>query len=255
MDIDCDALLKKLERKPRKLETIPFTAEEFEAIATKMANLGYIHTKTSLEALKAYMSGYGLLLMGDVGTGKTLFFKALFKALEPSDSLEQLNRKLRNEEPQICYMRETVGMDFDDIESCITDLDYQEVLFDDIGVEVIANDWGRKFELVPWLVDLRVNKSRRTHFTTNLSADQLLERYGARTIDRLHALTKVFEFKGESRRRTIPNRAALAEHKEKLARIKRQQEEEEQAKKREAEQAARAASGDDTIDLPDDMPF
>ena len=70
MDIDCDALLKKLERKPRKLETIPFTAEEFEAIATKMANLGYIHTKTSLEALKAYMSGYGLLLMGDVGTGK-----------------------------------------------------------------------------------------------------------------------------------------------------------------------------------------
>ena len=79
MNINYDELLKDLERPQEDIEPIPFTEEEFKTFATQMADLGYIHTAASLDALQAYMAGYGLLLMGDVGTGKTFFFEKLFE--------------------------------------------------------------------------------------------------------------------------------------------------------------------------------
>ena len=247
MNLDYDEMLKNLERPSEEIETVPFTQEEFEQLAGKMADLGYIHSKASLEALEAYMSGYGLLLMGDVGTGKTFFFKTLFEALKPSDSIGEFEWEVLKKKPHIYYMRKTIGMAFDDIEEAVIDLNQREVLFDDIGVEVVANDWGRKFELVPWLVDLRLEKEHRSHFTTNLSADQLLERYGARTVDRLHALVKVFEFKGKSHRKTLPNSAAVAEYKKKKA-------EEEERQKWLSTPPANPAEMD-MADAADDTPF
>ena len=251
MNLDYDEMLKKLERKPKEIETIPFTQEKFEEVAGKMADLGYIHSKASLEALEAYMSGYGLLLIGDVGTGKTFFFETLIKALTPSDDFERSMWEFGGASPHIFYMRKTIGMAFDDIEEAVTDLNQRDVIFDDIGVEVVANDWGRKFELVPWLVDLRLNREPRSHFTTNLSADQILERYGARTVDRLHALVKVVEFRGESHRQTLPNSAAVDEYKKKVEREKQRQEE----KKRMEELAAQRAKSKELYWGTDDIPF
>lgn len=71
MNINYDEMLKDLERPQDEVQEIHYPEEEFKAIAGLMADLGYIHTKESLDALQAYMSGYGLLLTGDVGTGKT----------------------------------------------------------------------------------------------------------------------------------------------------------------------------------------
>ncbi len=224
MSINYDELLKKLERPPKEIKTEPFTQEEFEFIAGKMADLGYIHTKTSLKALEAYMSGYGLLLLGDVGTGKTFFFKTLFKAMEPTDRILAVCIEQTKSNPEIYRMSKTIGMAFNDIKDEVDGLYRQEVLFDDIGVEVVANDWGRKFELVPWLVDLRLKAARRTHFTTNLTADQLLERYGARTIDRMHTLVRVIEFKGKSHRQTIPDTEAILEFRKNRAEDEHRQE-------------------------------
>ena len=246
MNADYDEMLKKLERPRKEIETVHFSQEEFEQLAGKMADLGYIHSKVSLEALEAYMAGYGLLLTGDVGAGKTFFFETLFKALEPSDRNGEWEWKILGKKPEIYYMRKTIGMAFNDVDGEIADLDRRDVLFDDIGVEVVANDWGRKFELVPWLVDLRLQNEHRSHFTTNLSADQLLERYGARTVDRLHALVKVFEFKGQSHRQTLPNRATVIEHKRKKEQDKQMQEwlSSLQAKRKELEDG-----------IHDDLPF
>lgn len=120
----------------------------------------------------------------------------------------------------ILRMSDTIGQRFNDINDEIKGLGRADVVFDDIGVEVIANDWGRKFELVPWLVDKRVRARGRTHFTTNLSPDQLLERYGVRTVDRMHELATVIEFKGKSHRKTLPNDAAKRYFIEKMKRRK-----------------------------------
>lgn len=100
MNINYDEMLKKLDRPQDMIETISFTEEEFETLASKMADLGYIHTKASL------------------------------------------------------------------------------------------------------------------------SAEQLLERYGVRTVDRMHELTTVIEFKGKSLRRTRPNAIAVSDHKKEVAQRK-----------------------------------
>lgn len=212
-------MLKKLDRPQDMIETISFTEEEFETLASKMADLGYIHTKASLDALKAYMSGYGLLLMGDVGTGKTFFFETLFKALKGS-SIDEIILEEMGKTRHIIRMNDTIGESFEAIKDNITELDSANIAFDDIGVETGANDWGRKFELLPWLVETRMHASGRTHFTTNLSAEQLLERYGVRTVDRMHELTTVIEFKGKSLRRTRPNAIAVSDHKKGVAQRK-----------------------------------
>lgn len=227
MNINYDELLEDLKRPQKDIETISFTEEEFKTLATQMADLGYIHTPASLDALQAYMSGYGLLLMGDVGTGKTFFFEKLFEAEKIINSKEKdmiVYMQTIDITRNIIRMNDTIGESFEDIKDEIEGLSKANVAFDDIGVEVGANDWGQKFELVPWLVEKRVRAQGRTHFTTNLSADQLLERYGARIVDRMHELATVIEFKGKSHRKTLPNETALSKHKEKLARIKEMEE-------------------------------
>ena len=227
MNINYDELLKDLERPQEDIEPIPFTEEEFKTLATQMADLGYIHTAASLDALQAYMAGYGLLLMGDVGTGKTFFFEKLFEAEKIINSKEKdmiVYMQTIDITRNIIRMNDTIGESFEDIKDEIEGLSKANVAFDDIGVEVGANDWGQKFALVPWLVEKRVRAQGRTHFTTNLSADQLLERYGARVVDRMHELATVIEFKGKSHRKTLPNETALSKHKKKLARIKEMEE-------------------------------
>ena len=233
MNINYDELLKDLERPQEDIEPIPFTEEEFKTFATQMADLGYIHTAASLDALQAYMAGYGLLLMGDVGTGKTFFFEKLFEAEKIINSKEKdmiVYMQTIDITRNIIRMNDTIGESFEDIKDEIEGLSKANVAFDDIGVEVGANDWGQKFELVPWIVEKRALAQGRTHFTTNLTADQLLERYGTRTVDRMHELAKVIEFKGKSHRKTLPNATARLHHKVKMERLKEQEEREALAK-------------------------
>jgi DNA replication protein len=61
--------------------------------------------------------------------------------------------------------------------------------------------YGEKRLAFPELVDEAEKKGKLLIVTTNLSIQELKEKYGERTVDRLRAITTPILFKGESLRK------------------------------------------------------
>ena len=59
------------------------------------------------------------------------------------------------------------------------------VTIDDIGAEGKFNHYGTQSELLDFVLSRREDASRPTCYTTNLTPEQIQERYGERIIDRL----------------------------------------------------------------------
>lgn len=146
---------------------------------------GYQPSEQSLFALLDYLKGYGLFLMGDVGTGKTMFFRCLKSDIKIFSLLRLMAKPLN------------------DITQLLEDLQFDEVVIDDIGAEPVYNNYGSRLDLLPWVVEQRYESNMRTHFTTNLSAEELKNRYGVRVLDRLKELSQPHFFSGKSRRKAM----------------------------------------------------
>ena len=171
------------------------TAERLTMWARGMTAHGYRHSEESLEALRLYLAGYGLLLMGGVGTGKTYFFRTVGAVL----------RSTGIPRPAIFPMLDTVGRKVEDVREYFNEMAGQELVLDDIGAEPTFNEYGNRWDILPWLLEMRMAASGRTHFTTNLSPAELEKRYGARTVDRLHEMAASVAYTGKTNRRTRPN--------------------------------------------------
>lgn len=74
------------------------------------------------------------------------------------------------------------------------------IIIDDVGVEGIANDYGEKRDLFSEVVDMCEKKARLIILTTNLTPDEICNRYGLRTIERLKAIVCAIKFQGSSLR-------------------------------------------------------
>ena len=61
---------------------------------------------------------------------------------------------------------------------------------DDIGTENLSVKYGEKRLAFAELTDEAEKKGKLLILTTNLSIDELREKYGERTVDRLRAITK-----------------------------------------------------------------
>lgn len=183
------------------------TAERLAAWARQMSAQGYRHTEKTLEALRLYLAGYGLLLMGGVGTGKTHFFRTV-GAVKARHGMAR---------PVVYPMMDTVGRRVDEVRAFFTATANREVVLDDIGAEPTFNEYGNRWDILPWLIEMRMAAPGRTHFTTNLSPAELERRYGARTVDRLHEMAASVAYAGRSNRRTRPNAGAVRAY-EKAAR-------------------------------------
>ena len=175
------------------------TAERLARWARQMSAQGYRHTEKTLEALRLYLAGYGLLLMGGVGTGKTHFFR----------TMGDVRARHGMARPVIYPMMDTVGRKVDEVREFFTATANREVVLDDIGAEPTFNEYGNRWDILPWLLEMRMAAPGRTHFTTNLSPAELERRYGARTVDRLHEMAASVAYTGKSNRRTRPNAGAV----------------------------------------------
>ena len=164
---------------------------ELVARASEMARRGYRSSRESLDALKAYLEGYGILLSGDVGTGKTRFFDAL-------GGIEKVS------------MIDLYAHQLDEIVEIVGGLRHREIVVDDIGQEAVYCNYGCRMDILPWLIEKRAESKMRTHFTTNLTGDELAKRYGARVFDRIYATCRMFRFSGKSMRETMANSAFVA---------------------------------------------
>ncbi len=141
----------------------------------------------------------GLLLMGDVGRGKSVIITGIIPVL----------LRIKNRYTRVIHSQELTKPIPDAIvygygQRPDTNLDYliktPFPIIDEVGVESQVNDYGERSEGF----NLVINASERYHrplfITTNLTAEQLLERYGERTVDRLQHLCRIIEFKGDSLR-------------------------------------------------------
>ena len=129
--------------------------------------------------------GRGLLMIGNCGLGKSLIGKYILPYL-----IRDSCRKVVN-----IFNAQELNSKPDEI------LSYHIIYIDDIGTENISNIYGNKRIPFAELCDAVEQKGKLLICSTNLTLDELAEKYGERTIDRLRATTKVIPFVGKSLRK------------------------------------------------------
>ena len=183
---DILAVMPKLAwRKPVKIGKSRLLAK-----AKAMAGRGFDHSAETLEVLEAYLQGYGVLLSGGVGVGKSYFFECV----EP-------------EPLPVLSFNSCALWKYDAISEWLADHRNCDIVLDDVGWDAErGNNYGTKFEVLQIVLDERLRQNGRTHITTNLTNDELIARYDAHLIDRIYQLCKCFALPSqESRRDARPN--------------------------------------------------
>jgi DNA replication protein DnaC len=82
-------------------------------------------------------------------------------------------------------------------------------MIDDVGVESEQVNYGTRRLLFNEIIDEAEHNKNVLILTTNLNIEELEAKYGARTIDRLRAITTPVIFKGESLRGRIESQYVL----------------------------------------------
>lgn len=132
----------------------------------------------------------GLLLMGCVGDGKTMLMRAFqknqrqsYKVVAASDIAEDYKAHGVEVLKTYRYNQKMIRNRFGHTEHawCI----------DDIGAESIYKNYGDPLNVVEYIVTKRFDEGLLTHFTTNLSADELKSGYGDRVASRLRQMVNV----------------------------------------------------------------
>ena len=129
--------------------------------------------------------GRGLLAFGDCGLGKTLICGKILPLL-----INKFYGKV-----VMCYDCKKINQDIDEM------LHKKLIYLDDVGVEHESVKYGERRQCFVELVDEAEKQGKLLILTTNLSIEQLGEKYGNRTVDRLKAITKTVLFEGNSMRK------------------------------------------------------
>lgn len=128
--------------------------------------------------------GRGLLMIGGCGLGKTLLGMYAIPFL------------LRRECKKVvsAFNADKLWKEIDDV------LKKHIIYLDDIGTESVANQYGNKRVPFAELCDAVEKEGKLLIASTNLTVEDLSNRYGERTIDRLRGTTKIIPFIGKSKR-------------------------------------------------------
>lgn len=128
--------------------------------------------------------GKGLLCCGDGGRGKTFVCERILLPIIMKKYPFANVGKIR------AY---TIAKDYGDV--------FGNILFiDDIGVERDAHNYGERINVFNQIVDDAERNNWLLIITTNLTTDEIKDKYGERTLDRLRSLMRLVLFKGESLR-------------------------------------------------------
>jgi DNA replication protein DnaC len=176
------------------------------AISTYLeyAGEGYIQRDNVLNAASKCLgiirkNEKGICLFGPVGTGKTKMMQTLSEMCRYSTryfrnlSVLKLNGEFLAEGK---YALDVV-CDGEDVDGKLFRYN-----FDDLGAENPVNHFGNKELLMAHIIDrLYLNFQERGvkyHFTTNLSGEEIVEKYGERFSDRLEEMVEFVLLNGES---------------------------------------------------------
>jgi DNA replication protein DnaC len=174
--------LEKLER--RNIAPPRATDEEVAAKITALAAQGYRPSEQIVEAVRDYLTGYGVLLSGPAGVGKTMLMTCLYS-------------RIRNVEEIVGYGLRQLGTWYEWT-------DGTDMTIDDLGAESTTAEYGAKDDLLKLVIAHRAERQNgRTCITTNLTAAEIAERYGDRTLSRILGMCKAHTFGGPSARRPV----------------------------------------------------
>lgn len=129
--------------------------------------------------------GKGLLMFGGCGLGKSVIGMYILPLL-----IKDVHKKVVN-----IFSAQELNKKIDEI------LKLHIIYIDDIGTEDNLNSYGNKRMPFAELCGDAEKKGKLLILTTNLSIDELTERYGDRVVDRLIATTKAVPFTGDSLRK------------------------------------------------------
>lgn len=129
--------------------------------------------------------GRGLLMTGRCGTGKSLIGKHILPLI-----MQDACRKVVS-----IFNAQELNTKIDEI------LKLHIICIDDIGTEEVSKSYGNVRCTFSELCDAAEQKGKLLIVTTNLTAKELEEKYGERTLDRLKAITKFVPFSGNSLRK------------------------------------------------------
>lgn len=131
--------------------------------------------------------GRGLWLCGECGRGKTLIGAKILPVLFNFYH----------------FPRKTISLyDAKDLNSKFDDIVTKHIVYiDDVGKESVEVSYGNRNLRFPDIVDEAEKKGKLLMFSTNLSQEKMVEKYGERTVDRLRAITKKIVFRGKSLRK------------------------------------------------------
>ena len=76
----------------------------------------------------------------------------------------------------------------------------QVIFIYDFGTESITSVYGEKRDVFSDIVDIAEQEKKLLVLSTNLTPDEIRDRYGIRTLDRLRAITRAICLNGESMR-------------------------------------------------------
>lgn len=166
--------------------------ECFHAIDKTVVNFQWLPEYNEIVAWMADTKGKGLLLMGDCGRGKSTILRSVIPLLY----LQKYNKIIRPISakelnlPDLQRGKKTIGWPEISKRWCYN--------IDELGTEDAESNYGERFEPFNKTIDEAENLIKLVFISTNLTKEQLLQRYGERCIDRLVRLCKVVEFKGSS---------------------------------------------------------
>ena len=128
--------------------------------------------------------GKGLFLTGDVGLGKS----TIAEKVMPLVFFEKLNKMVH------CAHANEIGKLKEQL------LKKKFLTIDEVGVEVLHNEYGIKSIPFIELVENAERKCNTLFISTNLNKEQMLERYDVRTLDRIKRLCEPVKLTGKSLR-------------------------------------------------------
>lgn len=126
--------------------------------------------------------GRGLLLYGSCGLGKTFLTRYVITAI----LLKYCNKVVHS------FDMVEVNKDPDKV------LSKHIISLDDVGTEDISIKYGERRSIVPEILDATEKYGKLILITSNLGGEDLIKKYGNRTMDRILAVTKRIEFNGKS---------------------------------------------------------
>lgn len=190
--------IKRMQEHGLNVVRTPFTAsfgerkececiinEAFVALDKSIKNFEFLPEYNQVVDWMTDTKGKGLFLQGDVGRGKSIIVTG-FIPLLMLDSYKKVVKPCQAELIPERYK---------------TLMRSWSICIDDLGTEPKVNDFGERYEGFPHIANAAEAKLKLMFISTNLSSEQLLDRYGERTMDRIRRLCKIVKFKGKSLRK------------------------------------------------------